>query len=78
MTTHQQPNESKDAQQKGWHEFRFFRSIPIRVNGLRPDRIMANDRDPIQVLSLYLDHGRGAESATPKSNRRVGRRQSGG
>ena len=44
VAAHQQPNESKDAQQKGWHEFRFFRSVPIRVNWLRPDRIMANDR----------------------------------
>jgi hypothetical protein len=44
VAAHKQPNESKSAQQKGWHEFRFFRAIRIRVNGLLADRVMANDK----------------------------------
>ena len=34
VAAHQQPHESADAQQKGWHESRFFRFIRLRVKPL--------------------------------------------
>jgi len=43
VTAQQEPNESKDRQEKGWHMLRLFVPNPLQVNLLREDAIMAND-----------------------------------
>src|SRR5262252_1565768 len=44
MTALQEPDESKDRQEKGWHVLRLFVPNSFQVNLLRADAIMANDR----------------------------------
>jgi hypothetical protein len=44
VTAQQEPDESKDRQEKGWHMLRLFGPNPFQVNLLREDAIMANDR----------------------------------
>ena len=44
MTAHQEPNESKDGQEKGWHVSRLFVFILSQVNRLQADRIMAKHK----------------------------------
>ena len=44
VAAQQEANESKDGQNEDWHGSRLFVAIPLRVNLLTPDRIMANNR----------------------------------
>ena len=41
VAAQQESNESKDGQKDDWHGSRLFVSIPLQVNPLQPDRIMA-------------------------------------
>src|SRR5215813_4893630 len=43
VAAQQEPNESKDRQEKGWHMLRLFVPNPLQVNLLREDATMAND-----------------------------------
>jgi len=68
MSAHQQPHESRDTQQKSWHESRSFHSVGLLVNRLRADPTMAKNRYSPQRAARFPDRRRLCSGGPPGCN----------